>query len=166
MLLEILSLFFFKFVEHRGSFIDAASPASRNPCNRIWRIYARERRAKPSTRSRSAIARVFLPRASPRRHPSSSLLRLTVPAIVIKSARRTGRGSLRLPSTPHCSLYSSPSIALAVHRPRCTRPAVSLLRVTLSAQPPSRCAPPLSVCHEMHIKTYLVRFARGWEGRR
>lgn len=66
-----------------------------------------------------------------------------VSAIVIKSARRTGRGLLQLPSTPHCfsnrlfpmhsrsaTLVSptvSPSPLLVV------RPSVSPLRVTLSS---------------------------------
>lgn len=74
-----------------------------------------------------------------RQHPSSSLLRLIVPAIVIKSARRTGRGSLQVPSIPALFPRPSPSIALAVHRPRCT--PLSPLRASISPSRPAHSLP-------------------------
>jgi len=88
---------------------------------------------------------------------SSSLLRLAVPAIVVKSARRTGRGLLQLPSMP---LVVRLPPMLTVHRsPSLTLPCPSTRIPHRYALPPlPRHCP---VCHEMHVKTYLVRFPRG-----
>lgn len=80
--------------------------------------------------------------------------------IVVKSARRTGRGLLQLPFNPYCSLGPScsnrpsfPSLAISpiVSPFPCVRSSLSPYRLTPFS-------PPLSVCHEMHVRTYLVSF--------
>jgi len=50
---------------------------------------------------------------------------------------------------------------LTVHHSPSPSPSLSAHLSPLRATP---FAPSLSVCHEMHVKTYLVRFARGGKG--
>lgn len=98
--------------------------------------------------------------------PSSIRLLLfylsTVPTIVIKSARRTGRGLLQLPSNPYCpSVHLPPMDSGSFSLPSLSSSLISPLYAPLYlpyALTPF--SPPLSVCHELHVKTYLVSFAQ------
>lgn len=148
--------------------INSLSRARRQPGN----FASHERRAK--------LRRLHDPRSrgdlfhSLSLSSSSRLPLFYVSAIVIKSARRTGRGLLQLPSTPHCSFVGlSPmhsrsaapvSSTASPFHPPVVRPSVSPSYPLLHR--PSPVSPPLSVCHETRVKTYLVRFVRRRERKR
>lgn len=113
-------------------------------------------------------------------HPSSSLLRLSH-RHKVSQAHRTRFAA----TTLHPALFLHPSLpnALAVRHPRfsyrssippssSTPLCITLTRYPLFRRPFPRVSPPLSVCHETRVKTYLVRFRakeggkREWERKR
>lgn len=93
--------------------------------------------------------------------PSSSLLRLSHRHKVSQA-----HGTRFAATTLYPALFLGRSLSNAGRRPRLSifPSAVRLSVSPLPSPPPlTPVSPPLSVCHETRVKTYLVRFARKGE---